>query len=147
MCSLEHIHSPIPVLRTHSPLQLTWPIGQVSWSGECVLNTTTRDLNHHLQVLLAKAVVSSTSTTYSTSIRHYHVLCPSFQLTPVPATKEMVTLFATPARPSRCVWQWSLFCTSPERGVQHPMLKLAIRGMKRLYLYVFVPFDLVLHQV
>ena len=25
MCSLEHIHSPIPVLRTHSPLQLTWP--------------------------------------------------------------------------------------------------------------------------
>ena len=24
MWSLEHIHSPIPVLRTHSPLQLTW---------------------------------------------------------------------------------------------------------------------------
>eukprot|EP00731_Ephydatia_muelleri_P001807 Em0001g1807a len=57
-----------------------------------------RDLNHHLQVLLAKAVVSSTSTTYSTSIRHYHVSCPFFQLTPVPATKEMVTLFAIPCK-------------------------------------------------
>eukprot|EP00731_Ephydatia_muelleri_P009216 Em0004g1554a len=39
--------------------------------------------------------------TYTTSIQNYHVLCPSFQLTPVPGSKEMVTLFAIPARPSR----------------------------------------------
>ena len=65
----------------------------------------------------------------------------------------MVTLFATPARPSRCVWQRSLFCTTPERGGggggggTEPNAETGHPGYAAHLLYVFVPFDLVYNVV
>eukprot|EP00731_Ephydatia_muelleri_P003450 Em0001g3450a len=53
-----------------------------------------RDLNHHLQLLLNRAMAPSTATTYATGIRRYQGFCHAFKLIPVPGTKETITLFA-----------------------------------------------------
>ncbi|KAL5517936.1 hypothetical protein EMCRGX_G003583 [Ephydatia muelleri] len=53
-----------------------------------------RDLNHHLQLLLNRAMAPSTATTYATGIRCYQGFCHAFKLIPVPGTKETITLFA-----------------------------------------------------
>eukprot|EP00731_Ephydatia_muelleri_P017680 Em0010g778a len=53
-----------------------------------------RDLNHHLQLLLNRAMAPSTATTYATGIRCYQGFCHAFKLIPVPGTKETITLYA-----------------------------------------------------
>eukprot|EP00731_Ephydatia_muelleri_P032887 Em0024g431a len=53
-----------------------------------------RDLNHHLQLLLNRAMAPSTATTYATGIRRYQGFCHTFKLIPVPGTNETITLFA-----------------------------------------------------
>ncbi|KAL5510351.1 hypothetical protein EMCRGX_G005881 [Ephydatia muelleri] len=77
-----------------------------------------RDLNHHLQLLLNRAMAPSTATTYATGIRRYQGFCYAF-------------------RPFRFMWQCSVSFLHHSMGYKsptssNPTLRLAIRGVQRL---------------
>eukprot|EP00731_Ephydatia_muelleri_P032816 Em0024g360a len=101
-----------------------------------------RDLNHHLQLLLNRAMAPSTATTYATGIRSYQGFCHAFKFIPVPVTKETITLFA--AHLSRTLKSRTIqvyvaavsflhhFMGYKSPASSNPMLRLAIRGVQCL---------------
>ncbi|KAL5505879.1 hypothetical protein EMCRGX_G007418 [Ephydatia muelleri] len=106
------------------------------------LTSPALDLNHHLQLLLNRAMAPSTATTYATGIRRYQGFCHAFKLIPVPGTKETITLFAahlSRTLNSRTIQDYvaavsflhhSMGYKSPASS--NPTLRLAIRGVQCL---------------
>eukprot|EP00731_Ephydatia_muelleri_P022108 Em0014g699a len=113
-----------------------------TWGGPSTNPNPTspaRDLNHHLQLLLNRAMAPSTATTYATGIRRYQGFC---QVDTGPRHKRNYHTICSPPQPDLELQDHSGLCGSslipaPLHGVQepassNPTLQLAIRGVQHL---------------
>ncbi|KAL5506130.1 hypothetical protein EMCRGX_G007706 [Ephydatia muelleri] len=136
--SIDYTGSVSP-LRSHNPIFCTCTSRRGGPSTDTDPTSPHQDLNHHLQLLLTRALAPSTciTTIYATCVRRYQGLCHAFKLIPVPAMKETITLFAVHLSQSMnprtlqvyvaavSFLHHSLGYKSP--ASRNPMLRLAIR--------------------